>query len=60
MLGNSLGSVLDELVVSFDISDESFSVGSNDIVMCVVLSVIIPLDFVVVVSSSKIKYIYDK
>ena len=53
MLDNSFGSVLDELVVSFDISDESFSVGSNDIVKSVVLSVISPLDFLVVVSCTK-------
>ena len=53
MLGNSFGSVLDELVVSFDISDESFAVGSNDIVKSVVLSVFSPLDFEVVVSSTK-------
>ena len=53
MLGISFGSVLDELVVSFDISDESFAVGSNDIVKSVVLSVFSPLDFEVVVSSTK-------
>ena len=53
MLGNSFGSVLDVLVVSFNISDDSFAVGSKDIMKCVVLSVISPLDFLVVVSCTK-------